>query len=158
MNFTGEQGRVHIPSPYVNSRVTSQEKRSTIVLWEKNPQNIIVSLRDRHRSVPAVQLDLRARLLRILSLLKHDSSRHKLLFGMMVFFPFFTSSRETSCVDGSMRKWMECAYFMGILVAMKKGVCFTPVLNIHELVFFVLFCFIYGGGRSWVLRGLKKAI
>lgn len=26
---------------------------------------------------------------------------------------------------------------MGILVAMKKGVCFTPVLNIHELVFFV---------------------
>lgn len=28
---------------------------------------------------------------------------------------------------------------MGILVAMKKGVCFTPVLNIHELVFFVLF-------------------
>lgn len=45
---------------------------------------------------------------------------------------------------------------MGILVAMKKGVCFTPVLNIHELVFFVLFCFIYGGGRSWVLRGLKK--
>lgn len=42
---------------------------------------------------------------------------------------------------------------MGILVAMKKGVCFTPVLNIHELFFFVLFCFIYGGGRSWVLRG-----
>lgn len=90
MNFTGEQGRVHIPSPYVNSRVTSQEKRSTIVLWGgKKTQNIIVSLRDRHRSVPAVQLDLRARLLRILSLLKHDSSRHKLLFGMMFFFSFF---------------------------------------------------------------------
>lgn len=46
---------------------------------------------------------------------------------------------------------MECACFMGILVAMKKGVCFTPVLNIHELFF--LFCFIYGGGGSWVLRG-----
>lgn len=52
-------------------------------------KNIIVSLRDRHRSVPAVQLDLRARLLSILSLLKHDSSRHKLLFGMMGFFFFF---------------------------------------------------------------------
>lgn len=94
MNFTGEQGRVHIPSPYVNSRVTSQGKRSTIVFYEKNKtpknKNIIVSLRDRHRSVPAVQLDLRARLLRILSLLKDDPSRHKLLFGMMGFFsPFF---------------------------------------------------------------------
>lgn len=48
---------------------------------------------------------------------------------------------------------MECACFRGILVAMKKGVCFTPVLNIHELFFLFFVFFIYGGGRSWVLRG-----
>lgn len=47
---------------------------------------------------------------------------------------------------------MECACFMGILVAMKKGVCFTPVLNIHEL-FFVFNLWGWEVLGSW---GLKK--
>lgn len=53
---------------------------------------------------------------------------------------------------------MECACFMGILVAMKKGVCFTPVLNIHELFF--LFCFVLfmGVGGLGFLGVKKKAI
>lgn len=39
---------------------------------------------------------------------------------------------------------------MGILVAMKKGVCFTPVLNIHELVFF---CFVLFYLWGWEVLG-----
>lgn len=50
---------------------------------------------------------------------------------------------------------MECACFMGILVAMKKGVCFTPVLNIHELFF--LFCFVlFMGVGGLGFLGVKK--
>lgn len=43
---------------------------------------------------------------------------------------------------------------MGILVAMKKGVCFTPVLNIHELVFFCFVLFMGVGGLGFL--GVKK--
>lgn len=58
MNFTGEQGRVHIPSPYVNSRVTSQEKRSTIVLWKKQNKQ---TPKQKHHSVTAWQAQISPR-------------------------------------------------------------------------------------------------